>query len=414
MTDFVDGDDALARLMSAEATPASLEPRNWVWNGSQWQLAGAEEAAGDVMVVERPVIPEPSPEIVDQRPRRPKALFQTDYMEFLLSAIAGIALAMTFRLLLDWTHPLTLAIWAVIGFMVVEYLLVRDRSGSVVASDRLITCAVWLCGLAAVGVLAWMVVYLVAKGLGALDWNFFTDDMSKTGPLNPGGGSLHAIIGTLEQTAIATVIAVPIGVLTAVYLNELKGRLSPVVRFFSDAMSGLPSIVAGLLVYTLWVSGHGGLDRGFSGVAASFALLIVMLPIVTRTAEEVLRTIDPALREASFALGSPQWRTVSKVVLPTARSGLVTATILSIARVVGETAPLLLTAFGSASINTDPLHGPQQALPLFVYQLIRQPNSVQIQRAWTAALVLVLVVLVLFVIARVISARGDRLRKGRR
>ncbi len=335
-------------------------------------------------------------------------------MEFLLSAIAGIALAMTFRLLLDWTHPLTLAIWAVIGFMVVEYLLVRDRSGSVVASDRLITCAVWLCGLAAVGVLAWMVVYLVAKGLGALDWNFFTDDMSKTGPLNPGGGSLHAIIGTLEQTAIATVIAVPIGVLTAVYLNELKGRLSPVVRFFSDAMSGLPSIVAGLLVYTLWVSGHGGLDRGFSGVAASFALLIVMLPIVTRTAEEVLRTIDPALREASFALGSPQWRTVSKVVLPTARSGLVTAAILSIARVVGETAPLLLTAFGSASINTDPLHGPQQALPLFVYQLIRQPNSVQIQRAWTAALVLVLVVLVLFVIARVISARGDRLRKGRR
>ena len=199
MTDYVDNDDALARVTPSASRRVRLEPRTGSGTARSGNWPEPGEVTAGVMVAERRSTPTSSPRAVDQRPRRPKALFQTDYMEFLLAAIAGIALAMTFRLLLDWTHPLTLAIWAVIGFMVVEYLLVRDRSGSVVASDRLITCAVWLCGLAAVGVLAWMVVYLVAKGLGALDWNFFTEDMSKAGPLDPGGGSLHAIIGTLEQ-----------------------------------------------------------------------------------------------------------------------------------------------------------------------------------------------------------------------
>jgi phosphate transport system permease protein len=384
----------------------------WVWNGSQWQRVGEMEPDDEAVAAVEAAPRAPQP--IDDRPRRPRSLFAIDYQEFLVAAVAGVSLAFCLRLLLDWTHPLTLAIWGLIGFVVVEYVQVRQRRGPTAAGDRLITCLVWLTALVAAGVLAWMIAYLVIKGIGAIDWSFFTEDMSKTGPLNPGGGSLHAIIGTLQQTAIATVMAVPLGVLTAVYLNEMKGRLSPVVRFFSDAMSGLPSIVAGLLVYTLWVSGQGGLHQGFSGLAASFALVIVMLPIVTRTAEEVLRTVDPALREASLALGSPQWRSVTRVVLPTARSGLVTASILAIARVVGETAPLLLTAFGSASVNTNPLHGPQEALPFFVYQLIRTPNAVQIQRAWTGALVLVMVVLVLFVTARVISARGDKLRKGRR
>jgi phosphate transport system permease protein len=388
---------------------------DWVWNGTQWQRV--RDSAPEVRPGERtgalvPDVPEVS--VVEDRPRRPRSLFKADFQEFAVAAVAAVSLAMCLRLLLDWTHPLTLSIWAAIGFVVIEYVQVRSRLGHTAASDRLVTCLVWLTGLIAAGVLAWMITYLVIKGLGAIDWGFFTQDMSKTGPLNPGGGSLHAIIGTLEQTAIATAFAVPLGVLTAVYLNEMKGRLSPVVRFFSDAMSGLPSIVAGLLVYTLWVSGQGGLHRGFSGLAASFALVIVMLPIVTRTAEEVLRTVDHGLRESSLALGSPQWRSVTRVVLPTARSGIVTASILAIARVVGETAPLLLTAFGSARINANPLQGPQEALPFFVYQLIREPNNVQVQRAWTGALVLVMVVLVLFVIARVISSRGDKLRKGGR
>jgi phosphate transport system permease protein len=139
-----------------------------------------------------------------------------------------------------------------------------------------------------------------------------------------------------------------------------------------------------------------------------------MLPIITRTSEEILRTIDPGLRESALALGSPQWRTVTRIVLPTARAGLVTAAILGVARVIGETAPLLLTAFGSASVNTDPFHNPQSALPLFVYALIRQPDAAQNQRAFAAALVLVVLVLVLFVAARVISARGTKRLKGAR
>jgi phosphate transport system permease protein len=199
------------------------------------------------------------------------------------------------------------------------------------------------------------------------------------------------------------VAVVPIAVLTAVYLNEIKGRLAGPIRFIIDAMSGLPSIVAGLLVFAVWVRGHG-----FSGISAAAALAILMLPTVTRTSEEILRTIPDSLREASLALGAPQWRVVVRVVLPTALAGLVTATILGIARAVGETAPMLLTAFGSSVTNTNALHGPQADLPLFVWALIRQPNKTQNNRAWTGALILVGLVLVLFAAARLIANRSQR------
>lgn len=357
-----------------------------------------------------PVTPTPSAAPAaasDDRPRPIRSLGPEDRREFLVAAVGGIVLAALLRAILDWQHPVTLAIWAVIGFMVLEWLLVRDRAGSLVATDRLVTVAVWTSGGVAIGVLGWMLAYVVSKGIGGIDWEFFTEDLSDVGPLNPGGGSLHAIIGTLQQTLMATVVAVPLGILTAVYLHELKGRGSALVRFTADAMSGLPSIVAGLIVYTLWVSSAG---QGFSGLACSMALVIVMLPIITRTAEEMLRTVSPGLRESSLALGAPEWSTVVRIVLPTARAGLVTASILGVARVVGETAPALLTAFGSASVNANPFEGQQANLPLFVYQLIRQPNAVQIQRAWAGALVLVTIVILLFIAARVISGRGAKRR----
>jgi len=342
-------------------------------------------------------------------PRRPQAMGRRDRLEMVVALGSGISVSIVLCVLLDWRHPLTFGIWAALGTLVVEWFLVGDRLGRVAATDRVVTFLVWMCGAVAVGVLGWMLGYVIVKGLPGLTAGFFTQDLSDVGPLNPGGGALHAIIGTLEQTAIATVIAVPVGIMTAVYLNEIKGRMSPAVRFVTDAMSGLPSIVAGLLIYTLWV-----VRFGFSGIAAAMALTVVMLPIIVRTSEEMLRTVGNSLREASLALGAPEWRTVMGVVLPTARSGLVTASILGVARVVGETAPLLLTAFGSASIRLNPLSGQQADLPLFVYSLIRQPNAVQIQRAWTGALVLIGIVLVLFVLARVISGRGDRIRKGSR
>jgi phosphate transport system permease protein len=399
----------------------------WRWDGSHWITV----AESDIGVVPARVAPnartrqidltgevsssgaehEPAPKVVADRPRRVRNLNRTDRVEFALAFAAGISLSMVLAIVMDWHHPLTLVIWAAIGMLFTEYLLVRDRLGPTMAVDRVVSALVWLAAITAVGVLAWMLVFLVAKGIGHINWDFLSQDRSKTGPLNPGGGALHAILGTLEQTIIASIVAIPIGILTAVYLHEMKGRLSGVVRFFADAMSGLPSIVAGLLVFALWVQTRG---HGYSGIAASAALVIVMLPIVTRTAEEVLRTVPGSLREASFAMGAPEWRTVSRVVLPTARSGLVTAAILAIARVVGETAPLILTAFGSASLNANPLRNPQQALPLYTYQLIKEPNASQNALAWTGALVLVLLVLILFVIARVISARGARRLGGSR
>jgi phosphate transport system permease protein len=355
-------------------------------------------------------VPPPVPQPSGDEPRRLRSLGRTDVAEFVVSVVVGVVLALGLCMLMDWRSPMTFAAWAILGMLGAVWLLSADRLGRVAAGDRLVTALVWTSGVIAISVLAWLLAFLVVKGVGKLNTGFFTEDMSRAGPLDANGGAYHAIIGTLEQTAIATVVAVPLGILSAVYLHELKGRLAPAVRFVSDAMSGLPSIVAGLLIYTMWVvRGHG-----FSGAAGAASLIVIMLPIITRTAEEILRTVDPGLRESALALGSPQWRTIVGVVLPTARAGLVTASILGVARIIGETAPLLLTAFGAATTNYNPLHGQQSALSLFVYSLIRQPNSAQVQRAYAGAVALILVVLVLFVLARYISARGTKRLKGTR
>jgi phosphate transport system permease protein len=248
-----------------------------------------------------------------------------------------------------------------------------------------------------------MIVFVVTKGLKLLTGGFFTHDLSRTGPLTPGGGAQHAIIGTLEQVGIATLVVVPVGILTAVYLHEVRGRMATPIRFIVDAMSGLPSIVAGLLIFGVWVVNHG-----FSGVAGAAAIAILMLPTMTRASEEILRTVPDSLREGALALGAPQWRLVQRVVLPTAIAGLLTAMLLAIARAVGETAPVLLTAFGADNTNTNPTKGPQDDLPMFVWKLIRVPFVTQNNRAWTGALVLCALVFILFTSARLVAARGQR------
>ncbi len=358
----------------------------------------------------RPHVGDAAPVVLgDDRPRRLSRFGRADRIEVAIGVVAGLATAIFLCVLMDWRHPLTFALWAVGPFLVVEWLLARERLGPVAATDRLMTMAVWATGFVAVGMLVWMLVYVIGKGIGGWNVDFFTQDMSHTGPLNPGGGAKHAVIGSLQENAIATIVAVPVGVLTAVYLHEIKGRAAGIVRFAADAMSGLPSIIAGLFIYTIWVPSFG-----FSGVACSFALIVVMLPIMTRTSEEILRTVSPGLRESSLALGSPEWRTVLRVVLPTARSGLVTAALLSIARVIGETAPAILTAVGSAKVNVNPFHGQQENLPLFVLSLLKEPNARQVQRAWSGALLLIVLVLFLFTVARVVSGRGSRRRGGSR
>jgi phosphate transport system permease protein len=323
--------------------------------------------------------------------------------------LAAASVAGLLREVLAWRGLMSTGIWFYLTFLVVYYVVVRETSSEEGAVDRMITVVMWSIGALVVGALAWMIIWLFVKGAKLLSAAFFTQDLSKVGPLNSGGGAKAAIIGTIEQVGLATAFVVPVAVLTAIYLHEHRGRLARPVRFFVDALSGKPSVLAGLVIYAAWTIGH---PERFSGVACSAALVILMLPTVTGTAEEVLRTIPDSLREASLALGSPQWRVVLRVVVPTALAGLMTAAILGVARAVGETAPALLTASYSTKTNVNPFHGPQADLPTFVYNLVLQPNKVQQARGYTGALVLVILVLILFTSARLISNAGRRKRGG--
>jgi phosphate transport system permease protein len=298
-----------------------------------------------------------------------------------------------------------------VGFVFIAYLLFllgyflveRIRGDRQVGIDRVVTVVISSAVIVTAVPLVFIVYTVIQRGIRGISLGFFTETMEGIAPdaAPTEGGGAHAIVGTIIQVLLATVICVPFGVLTAVYLNEVRGRLTPFVRPIIDAMSGVPSVVAGLFIYSVWVIGLG---QGFSGFAASLALSVLMLPTVARASEEMLKLVDPGLRESALALGSPQWRTVIQVVLPTARAGIVTAVILGIARVAGETAPLLMTAFGNDRVNpTKTMSEPQEALPLFIYKQVTNSQGSAVDRAWAGALVLVGLVLVLFVLARLIS-----------
>ncbi|MBO3746492.1 phosphate ABC transporter permease PstA [Streptosporangiaceae bacterium NEAU-GS5] len=277
--------------------------------------------------------------------------------------------------------------------------------------DRVVQVLVYLAFLVAVVPLV-SVLYLVIKnGLARFDMEFLTHSMRNIGPNDAGGGAYHAIVGTLEQVLLASLIAVPIGLLTAVYLVEYSrgGRLARAISFFVDVMTGIPSVVAGLFILAFWILVLG---FEFSGFAGAMALSILMMPTVVRATEEMLRLVPMDLREAAFALGVPKWRTIVKVVLPTALTGIVTGVMLAVARVAGETAPVLLTVFFTDSINTDPFHGPQMDLPLFIFSQMQLPNQTAIDRAWAGALTLILIVMLLNLLARLISWWRSPVRKG--
>jgi phosphate transport system permease protein len=347
----------------------------------------------------------------EEVPLRPTTWHLSDAVMIVGSALSALAVVwLVYIQLLGATSPAVFFAMSAGLFLTLYWVTVRERDGRLAAKDRIAAVLVTGGALALLVPLVLIVGFMVAKGISALSPHFFTRTEQGTGPLDPAsaGGAFHAIVGTLEEVAIAALISVPLGILTAVFLNEVGGRMARPVRMLVDAMSGVPSIVAGLFIYTVWVVGLG---KGFSGIAAGFALSILMLPTVTRTVEEVLRIVPDGLREASLALGAPEWRTALGVVLPTARSGVVTGTILGIARGVGETAPLIVTALGAKLMNANPLHGAQASLPLFVWANIRG-TATELQRAYAGALVLIMVVLALFVTARVIGARS--LAGGRR
>ena len=245
---------------------------------------------------------------------------------------------------------------------------------------------------------------VIIKGKDSIKLNTFTKDMRITQPDAPftEGGALHAILGTASLVVIATLICVPIGILTALYLTEIKGRFEGLVRFLVQAMAGVPSIVAGLFIYSVLIVTLGA---KYSAYVGALALSILMLPTVARTSEEVLKLIPRDLREAGTALGGTQWRTVAMVVVPAARSGLLTSVILGIARVAGETAPLILTILGNTATNLNPFQGPISALPLYTFTLMKTGLDVAITRAWGGALILLALVLVLFISARLLSGK---------
>src|SRR5947209_7283765 len=245
--------------------------------------------------------------------------------------------------------------------------------------------------------------YVFKKGVKLLSFTFLTHSMAGIGPLSSGGGIYHAIIGTLEQVLLASLIAIPLGLLVAIYITEFAGGvLATAVRFLIDVMTGIPSIVAGLFVLAFWVL---ALHQGFSGFAGALALAILELPIIVRSSEEMIKLVPASLREASYALGIRRWKTVLKIVLPTAAAGITTGIMLAVARVVGETAPVLLVVGNNDFIHTNPFKGPQSSLPLFIFQGAGSSSNFDVARAWAAALTLIVFVMVLYIAARLLTRR---------
>lgn len=275
-------------------------------------------------------------------------------------------------------------------------------------TNRLVTVIAWLTFALALLPLVSLLYTTISKGLSRLDPLFFTASMRNV--VGAGGGALHAIIGTLEITGLATLISVPLGLFTAIYLVEYgRGKLAKAITFFVDVMTGIPSIVAGLFAFALFALFFGPSIR--MGFAGAIALAVLMTPLVVRTSEEMLKLVPAELREASYALGVPKWRTVLKVVLPTAQAGILTGVMIAIARVIGETAPLLIVAGFTQSMNYNPFSDRMMTLPVFVYySYANQGTDTQayIDRAWAGALTLIIIVMVLNIVARVISQRVNR------
>ncbi|MEU4118285.1 phosphate ABC transporter permease PstA [Kitasatospora sp. NPDC028055] len=328
-------------------------------------------------------------------------------------------------LALNWTlYERVLPFSGAFGFLVCWYLLFlaayftlgRLQWGPLLVRERLVSVVAWSAGLLVLALIVDQVGYLAVRGFEAAQHlNFFTESMERTAALSPitSGGALNAIVGSLEQVGLATLFAVPLGIAAAIFMSEVGGRMAKPVRTLVEAMTALPSIVAGLFVLGIVI-----LTLGFdkSGFAASLALTVMMMPIVTRAAEVVIRLVPGTLREASYALGGSQWRTVWNVVLPTARPGLVTAVVLGVARGIGETSPVLLTSGFTPQFNADPFHEHQVSLPLYVWNYVKQPYPEMVARAFAAGLTLMALVLVLFVTARVLGGRrpGELTRGQRR
>ena len=340
-----------------------------------------------------------------ERPRPLHVRSLDDQASLIGSAAGSLALVwVLFERVLPFSGTLGFLLCWFVAFLGIYSAVTSVNYPLPMVIDR-VAGAIVTAGAAIVGfALAWTVLWIFLQGLPAMvHLNFYTQDMAGVGlndPLTKGGIS-HAIVGTVLQVLVATVIALPLGIGTAIYLTEVGGRLSRIVRTVTEAMTALPDILAGLFVYAVLIIALGWERSGF---AVSMALVVTMMPIIARSAEVVLRVVPGGLREASLALGASQWQTVRRVVLPTAKAGLATSLILGIARVAGETAPLLIVSGASTFMNTNLNHEPMNSLPLFIYDAVRRPDGLTIQaRGYGGATLLLLMVLVLFVTTRFLA-----------
>lgn len=317
-------------------------------------------------------------------------------------AVGSIVLGVVIGLVSGLENKVQWGLLAALLFVLGTYGIARQVEGPRQAKDRVATSVVWVCFIVAVIPLASLIWETVKRGVKVFDIYFLTHSMGVVTDTEAGGGIYHAIIGTLEQVALASVVAVPVGVLTAIYLVEYgRGRLARAVTFFVDVMTGIPSIVAGLFILSIMLI----LELEPNGFLGSLALAILMMPVVVRSTEEMLKLVPNELREASLALGVPKWRTILKVVLPTSIGGITTGVMLAVARITGETAPVLLLVWGSDFINNNPFKDPQASLPLYIYQQYANSAGANAayDRAWAAALALIGIVMILNLVARGIA-----------
>ncbi|WP_394939283.1 PstA family ABC transporter permease [Psychromicrobium sp. YIM B11713] len=348
-------------------------------------------------------------------------LSRNDLLTSIGSLLAGVAIGLLLSaglglVPLGWA-PIISYLWFLLIYTSLVFL--TDRGPAV--KNRFWAVILWSAAAIVVGSLALVIGFTATRGWDVFgNLNFFTQDMSVAGPLAglDKGGILHALVATLEQISIALLISVPLSLTTAIFLNEVGGKFARLVRTIVEAMTALPSVVAGLFIYAAVVV---GITKQFNGFAAALAITVLMLPIMIRSADVVLRLVPGNLREAGIALGAGQWRVVLHVVLPTVRSGLTTAIILGTAHGIGETAPVLLTSGVTNNLNFDPFNGPQTSLPLAALEFVKSPQPNMIARGFATAAFLLFVVLVMFIIARIIGGQeagklsnGQRRRRARK
>jgi phosphate transport system permease protein len=317
--------------------------------------------------------------------------------------VIGVVASAAFLLLLTGVSPALLVVGGLVTNVLGIYLWSRLVEGRRAATDRMVTAVVASAFAIAMIPLISLLYTVVSRGAARMDAQFFTNSM--LGVVGEGGGAYHAILGTLIVTGLAALISVPVGIMTAVYLVEYgKGRLARAITFLVDVMTGIPSIVAGLFAVALFQLFFGpGIRLGIMGAVA---LTVLMIPVVVRSVEEMLKIVPNELREASYALGVSKWRTIVKVVLRTSVAGIATGITLAVARVIGETAPLLITLGAVTGVNFNPFDGRMSSLPVFSYYSYVAPGASpapSIDRAWAAALVLMLIVMALSLLARLIS-----------